>query len=470
MREPALRGIPTSSRIQFESGNFLRQWIVPVARRSVTPATVRISDAKLTDTKAQKDKRRRGEGVSFTAPVVITEKDSADQFTPVLAFENEDGTNAIGFRLPRLSSSTLYTLPASDGLSNQQLTTNGQGQLFWTDSQSAALGSSYEIFQDSGTPVTQRAVVNFSNGLAAFDNLSQQRTEVRPVYGATAGTITAGDDPRLFDARVPLPHAASHSSDGGDELTPESIGALRSADATVTSNSETSPALTVQGSNPPGNSIQEWRNENGFLVGLVTPEGSAFFREMGLATKIGGTVTSQFFQVNGFNRFAFSAFETALNISRYDDNGNFKDTAFQILRNGGIVVNTPLNMNGYYIALAQSTAPPLPAAGAVHLFLDQAGGGLSVLRSDGSVVSLESSGAGQVPQFADAEVPNGIVDGQNAQFTLSVAPSAPNSLLLTRNGLVLAVGADFTLTGNTITLQPGEAPQVGDLLRAWYRF
>jgi len=75
------------------------------------------------------------------------------------------------------------------------------------------------------------------------------------------------------------------------------------------------------------------------------------------------------------------------------------------------------------------------------------------------------------PNFADAEVPAGTIDGANATFTLAHAPIGA-SLELTRNGLTLKAGSgnDFTLAGNTITFLVGAIPQAGDSLQAWYRF
>lgn len=80
-----------------------------------------------------------------------------------------------------------------------------------------------------------------------------------------------------------------------------------------------------------------------------------------------------------------------------------------------------------------------------------------------------------VPNFADSETPAGTIDGANQVFTLAHAPNPTASMVLTRNGLVLTNGVDYVLNGTSVTFQGillnGTAvPQVGDLLRASYRW
>lgn len=86
------------------------------------------------------------------------------------------------------------------------------------------------------------------------------------------------------------------------------------------------------------------------------------------------------------------------------------------------------------------------------------------VRGDGSVGPCGSN-----PIFVDLETPNGTMNGSNATFTLSMTPSPVASLLLFRNGLLQKAGVDFTLTGPSLSFQPGSVPQPGDLLQASYR-
>jgi hypothetical protein len=77
--------------------------------------------------------------------------------------------------------------------------------------------------------------------------------------------------------------------------------------------------------------------------------------------------------------------------------------------------------------------------------------------------------SGAAAGFQDAETPAGSMNGVNATFTLSQAPSPASSLLLHRNGLLMKNGLDYTLAGGTVTFVAGAIPQSGDVLVASYR-
>lgn len=71
--------------------------------------------------------------------------------------------------------------------------------------------------------------------IAATDPVTYDATTqtVGIEVGSTAGTVAAGDDPRLSDSRTPLAHASSHASGGSDVLTPAAIGAATVSDVRV---------------------------------------------------------------------------------------------------------------------------------------------------------------------------------------------------------------------------------------------
>ena len=89
--------------------------------------------------------------------------------------------------------------------------------------------------------------------------------------------------------------------------------------------------------------------------------------------------------------------------------------------------------------------------------------------ADGQLMRWSAS-AGQWTLVAPAfqETPSGTINGTNLVFTLAYAPAPAAGLVLTLNGLVLQLGNDYTLSGNTITFIPAGAPQLGDGLLASY--
>lgn len=86
------------------------------------------------------------------------------------------------------------------------------------------------------------------------------------------------------------------------------------------------------------------------------------------------------------------------------------------------------------------------------------------LQSQGATTSVG------MPNFADAEIPGGPINGINAVFTLVNAPNPAGSLQLYKNGQKLTAGTGFTLSGTTITYAAGYIPQPGDNHEAIYRY
>jgi hypothetical protein len=70
------------------------------------------------------------------------------------------GTNYSAFKAQAQAASVTYTLPAADGTSGYQLTTNGSGTLTWA----AAGGSIPELTSDPGSPTAESAWVLFTTG------------------------------------------------------------------------------------------------------------------------------------------------------------------------------------------------------------------------------------------------------------------------------------------------------------------
>ena len=103
--------------------------------------------------------------------------------------------------------------------------------------------------------------------------------------------------------------------------------------------------------------------------------------------------------------------------------------------------------------------------------IDAAQGNLSdCVRVDGSASPCSTGGSADPgPGFVDHEVPTGLVNSSNLTFGLASAPTPAASLTLSRNGLMMRSGIDFTLSGTTITFTVQSLPQTGDSLQASYR-
>lgn len=71
--------------------------------------------------------------------------------------------------------------------------------------------------------------------------------------------------------------------------------------------------------------------------------------------------------------------------------------------------------------------------------------------------------------FVDNEIPSGLKNGVNKDFTLQHLPNPPASLQLFKGGILLlqGTGNDYTINNKIITL--AIAPDVNDVLVAYYR-
>lgn len=85
----------------------------------------------------------------------------------------------------------------------------------------------------------------------------------------------------------------------------------------------------------------------------------------------------------------------------------------------------------------------------------------------GPVPRLIAVAGGSTDITVDGEALGGIIDGQNAVFSLTTAPNPASSLRVYRNGVRQQLGQDYTLSGSTLTfIHP---PTGGDSLLADYR-
>lgn len=80
----------------------------------------------------------------------------------------------------------------------------------------------------------------------------------------------------------------------------------------------------------------------------------------------------------------------------------------------------------------------------------------------------------QAERHADGETPASVLDdNENQVLSLAHLPNPQTSLLLTRNGVVLKQGVDYTVVRQQILLTPGVAAvadEASDTFQAWYRY
>jgi len=84
--------------------------------------------------------------------------------------------------------------------------------------------------------------------------------------GTTAGTVAAGDDSRLSNARTPTAHASSHAGAGSDPIT--ALGPV-----TVLTTGASVIPLVAKGAAAQTANLQEWRDSAGAVLAYVSAGG-----------------------------------------------------------------------------------------------------------------------------------------------------------------------------------------------------
>lgn len=88
---------------------------------------------------------------------------------------------------------------------------------------------------------------------------------------------------------------------------------------------------------------------------------------------------------------------------------------------------------------------------------------------DGLQASYRIGAPAQSVTYVDSETPQGMINGTNLAFSLASAPTG-STLRLYKNGALLLPGADYSLSGASITfLSTTATPAAGDRLIAYYR-
>jgi hypothetical protein len=87
-----------------------------------------------------------------------------------------------------------------------------------------------------------------------------------------------------------------------------------------------------------------------------------------------------------------------------------------------------------------------------------------------ATITITVPGSNALPLMSFGEIPSGTINGTNQVFTVANAPSPTASLALYRNGMLMQVGTDYTLSGASIAFLTASTPQTGDILQAWYQY
>lgn len=128
------------------------------------------------------------------------------------------------------------------------------------------------------------------------------------------------------------------------------------------------------------------------------------------------------------------------------------------------VVSTAVD-NASFVSISASPSTVLTTAANTPSFIGVTHESATIITS----ATQGPPGAGNLPLFADAEVPTGATDGVNVTYFLSFTPVPSFSLRLFYNGMSLRAGLinDYTLSGNVITMTVPPSPSC--VLDADYR-
>ena len=215
-----------------------------------------------------------------------------------------------------------------------------------------------------------------------------------------------------------------------------------------------------------GTSITNINTNLSGLTTTVASNTSGLTSVNGTVTGLSTNVTSLTNLVNGLNATVNTLSAAPSSAVFVDDETpagtiNGTNLAFSLANTPAPSSSLSLYRNG--LALAQGTDYML--AGSAITFTSAS------LPQTGDILMAyyRMAGTGSATNFTDSETPAGSVNGTNVTFTLASAPNPATSLRLYRNGLLLAPGVEYTLSGSSITFTTARTPQSGDSIAAYYR-
>lgn len=107
--------------------------------------------------------------------------------------------------------------------------------------------------------------------------------------------------------------------------------------------------------------------------------------------------------------------------------------------------------------------------------IDQTAVAVAAIQRDIATVQTQIVTLQDATNFAENETPTGVIDGVNDTFTLAHTPIGPIQLFkgaAATSGLMLQLpgGAEYTLSGRTVTYAAPAIPVAGERHRVWYRY
>lgn len=107
--------------------------------------------------------------------------------------------------------------------------------------------------------------------------------------------------------------------------------------------------------------------------------------------------------------------------------------------------------------------------------IDQTAVAVAAIQRDIATVQTQIVTLQDATNFAENETPTGVIDGVNDTFTLAHTPIGPIQLFkgaAAPSGLMLQLpgGAEYTLSGRTVTYAAPAIPVAGERHRVWYRY
>jgi uncharacterized protein YoxC len=418
----------------------------------------------------------------LSATLLTTCADAQSNLTQVRdSIRNADGTPFNGTVVITWNGSTAGS--SVSPLSTSARIYNGALSVLLVPSTTATAGAFYQVVYHSNdgtvTWTETWSVPPSTNALS----VSGVRTSTTPGSGTTGSTggSTGGSGGSTQYATLPI--AISQVSGLSDNLNGlnNSVTSLTNIVNGLSSSGGSSTALT--------NLTNTVNGLSSTVAGLSSTVGSLSPTVAGLTTTVNGLNTTTSNQGNAISSLNATVGNLSTSVSDLKTTQTANGTAISTLNSTVGTLNTTVTGNSAAIATLNNTVGGLNTAvtgntTAISGLNTTVNGNKTAITGLNTTVSnlgtsltnltTTVNALGVAAQlnnwaFIDGETPSGTLDGTNASFTLSQAPSPATSLEVYRNGLVQTAGIDYTVSSKTITFLDSNVPVPTDVIQAYYR-